>query len=90
MIQRQTDMGTNVALDLPPGSLIAQVGGTPLLRLDKALGRLAEGVEVWAKAEWHNASGSARISSVTIIRTPITRRPLRTSTTSGPLPGSPT
>ncbi len=42
-----------------PADILALVGNTPLLRLKK-LGRASAGVEVYAKAEWHNPGGSVK------------------------------
>ncbi|HSB90787.1 MAG TPA: cysteine synthase family protein [Anaerolineales bacterium] len=38
----------------------ARVGGTPLIRLRAVAADLPETVEVYAKAEWHNPSGSVK------------------------------
>lgn len=60
------------AEELPPHSLEAQVGNTPLLRLQKIerFARLAEGVSILAKAEWFNPSGSVKDrAALNIIRT---------------------
>jgi cysteine synthase B len=43
-----------------PLDLLAQVGRTPLIRLNRVTQTLAPGVEVYAKAEWHNPSGSVK------------------------------
>lgn len=45
-----------------PGDLAAQVGNTPLLRLNRiaAEAHLAPAVELYAKAEWFNPSGSVK------------------------------
>jgi cysteine synthase B len=40
--------------------LLRQVGWTPLLRLTRVIEGLAPGVEVYAKAEWRNPSGSIK------------------------------
>ena len=55
-----------------PADLAAQVGNTPLLRLNRiaAEARLATGVELYAKAEWFNPSGSVKDRpALNIIRT---------------------
>ncbi len=55
-----------------PADLTAQVGNTPLLRLDRiaAEARLAPDVELYAKAEWFNPSGSVKDRpALNIIRT---------------------
>jgi len=45
-----------------PSDLAAQVGNTPLLRLNRiaAEAHLAPAVELYAKAEWFNPSGSVK------------------------------
>jgi len=43
-----------------PSSLLSRVGGTPLIRLDRLTAALPSGVEVFAKAEWMNPSGSVK------------------------------
>lgn len=43
-----------------PAALFDQVGRTPLLRLTRVTEGLAPGVEVYAKAEWRNPSGSIK------------------------------
>ncbi len=43
-----------------PFSLLNQVGNTPLLRLQHVTASIPEGVEIYAKAEWHNPSGSVK------------------------------
>ncbi len=40
--------------------VLSRVGRTPLLRLRRVSEGLAPEVEVWAKAEWHNPSGSVK------------------------------
>ena len=55
-----------------PSDLAAQVGNTPLLRLNRiaADAHLAPGVELYAKAEWFNPSGSVKDRpALNIIRT---------------------
>jgi cysteine synthase B len=42
------------------GSLLDLVGNTPLLRLRRVDPSLPHGVEVYAKAEWHNPGGSVK------------------------------
>jgi cysteine synthase B len=42
------------------GSLLDLVGNTPLLRLRRVDPSLPQGVEVYAKAEWHNPGGSVK------------------------------
>lgn len=41
-------------------SLLDQVGNTPLIRLSRVVAHLPNSVEVYAKAEWHNPSGSVK------------------------------
>ncbi len=41
-------------------AILARVGGTPLIRLRHVTADLAEMVEVYAKAEWYNPSGSVK------------------------------
>jgi cysteine synthase B len=45
--------------DMPSSAPVALVGDTPLLRL-RGFERDVPGVELYAKAEWHNASGSVK------------------------------
>jgi len=40
--------------------LLAQVGNTPLIRLDAVSGHVPDGVSVWGKAEWFNPGGSVK------------------------------
>jgi len=40
--------------------LLAQVGNTPLIRLDAVAGHVPDGVSVWGKAEWFNPGGSVK------------------------------
>ncbi len=43
------------------GVLLEQIGNTPLLRIDHAFrDRIADGVQIYAKAEWHNPGGSVK------------------------------
>ncbi len=44
----------------PPDSLEARVGNTPLVRLTRITSDLPLGVQVFAKAEWFNPSGSVK------------------------------
>ena len=44
----------------PAHSLADLVGHTPLIRLQRVTRHLPEGVEVYAKAEWFNPSGSIK------------------------------
>jgi cysteine synthase B len=46
-------------LSLPGGSLLAQIGNTPLLRLERVAYGLA-GIEIYAKAEYFNPGGSVK------------------------------
>jgi cysteine synthase B len=39
---------------------LARVGDTPLVRLERITASLADGIEVWAKCEWLNPSGSVK------------------------------
>ncbi|MDR5694391.1 MAG: cysteine synthase family protein [Armatimonadota bacterium] len=41
-------------------SLLACIGGTPLLRIERVLSGVKEGVEILAKAEWFNPGGSVK------------------------------
>ena len=44
-----------------PGTLLAQIGGTPLIRLGELQEEFADsGVEIYAKAEWFNPGGSVK------------------------------
>lgn len=45
---------------LTPVGIAAAVGNTPLIPLRRVAADLPLGVEVWAKAEWFNASGSVK------------------------------
>jgi len=57
---------------LGPVSVQDLVGNTPLLRLNHITGHLSPGVEVYAKAEWFNPSGSVKDRpALNIIRTAI-------------------
>jgi cysteine synthase B len=40
--------------------VLARIGATPLLRLRRVASHLPETVELWAKAEWNNPSGSVK------------------------------
>jgi S-sulfo-L-cysteine synthase (O-acetyl-L-serine-dependent) len=44
----------------PPDSLEARVGNTPLVRLNRITAGLPSAVQVFAKAEWFNPSGSVK------------------------------
>jgi cysteine synthase B len=44
----------------PPDSLEARVGNTPLVRLNRITAGLPTSVQVYAKAEWFNPSGSVK------------------------------
>ena len=37
-----------------------RVGNTPLVRLERITTELIDSVEIWAKAEWSNPSGSVK------------------------------
>ena len=50
----------DVPLDSKPDTLEARVGNTPLLRLTRVTAGLPASVEVLAKAEWFNPSGSIK------------------------------
>jgi S-sulfo-L-cysteine synthase (O-acetyl-L-serine-dependent) len=51
----------NTQLLTPPASgLEALVGNTPLLALQRITGELSPGVQILAKAEWYNPSGSVK------------------------------
>lgn len=39
---------------------LKRIGNTPLIQIKKVAGEECPGVEIWAKAEWHNASGSVK------------------------------
>ncbi len=45
---------------LVPTGLLGRVGGTPLIRLQRLTAGLPPGVELFAKAEWMNPSGSVK------------------------------
>ncbi len=47
-------------LGVEPGTVEARIGNTPLLRLRLLNADLSEGVQVWAKAEYLNPSGSVK------------------------------
>lgn len=47
-----------------PSSIIQMVGNTPLIRLERITAGLPRGVEVYAKAEWHNPGGSVKDRAV--------------------------
>jgi cysteine synthase B len=55
-------MATLSTIDTPviPTGILSRVGGTPLIRLERLTEGLAPGVEVFAKAEWMNPSGSVK------------------------------
>lgn len=40
--------------------ILKRIGGTPLIQLENIAKKECPGVEIWAKAEWHNASGSVK------------------------------
>jgi len=44
----------------PPGTLLALIGNTPLLRLTGFDETIGPGVEIYAKAEWQNPGGSVK------------------------------
>ena len=44
----------------PRSSLLALIGNTPLLRLTGFEAEIGPGVEIYAKAEWHNPGGSIK------------------------------
>jgi len=44
----------------PRSSLLALIGNTPLLRLTGFEAEIGPGVEIYAKAEWHNPGGSVK------------------------------
>ena len=54
------DMIWRVAPSRPPGTLLDQIGHTPLLRLVRVTADLPPAVEVWVKAEWFNPGGSVK------------------------------
>jgi cysteine synthase B len=43
-----------------PAASVELIGNTPLLRLNRVTADLAPGVELYAKAEWHNPGGSVK------------------------------
>jgi cysteine synthase len=56
---------TEPTLELTPSielalTRLARVGDTPLVRLRRIVADLPDPVEVWAKGEWLNPSGSVR------------------------------
>ena len=51
--------GTGVRVVQPGDELFARVGNTPLLPL-RRIGAQFPNVEIWAKAEWLNPSGSVK------------------------------
>ncbi len=60
-------MGSNTLLASPPvvgnplaEEVLSRFGGTPLLRLRSITRELPAQVEVWAKAEWYNPTGSVK------------------------------
>ncbi len=55
-----TDMIWRVAPNRAPGTLLDQIGQTPLLRLARVTADLPAAVEVWVKAEWFNPGGSVK------------------------------
>ena len=59
----QMDLLTTTTLQArlaEPHNLLNQVGNTPLLRLQHISTAIPDGVEIYAKAEWHNPSGSVK------------------------------
>jgi cysteine synthase B len=40
--------------------ILKRIGGTPLVQIKKIAEKECPGVEIWAKAEWYNASGSVK------------------------------
>lgn len=54
------DMIWRVAPSRLPGTLLDQIGQTPLLRLARVMADLPASVEVWVKAEWFNPGGSVK------------------------------
>jgi len=40
--------------------ILKKIGGTPLVQIKKIAEKECPGVEIWAKAEWYNASGSVK------------------------------
>ncbi len=68
----QTDQSVYPLSDQDPSSLVAQVGNTPLLQLKRIADRalLPPSVQLFAKAEWFNPSGSVKDRpALNIIRT---------------------
>ncbi len=55
-----TTLSTIDAASLAPTGMLGRVGGTPLIRLQGLTAGLAPSVEVYAKAEWMNPSGSVK------------------------------
>lgn len=53
-------IATPIRPSVRPPSLLEHIGGTPLLRLDRLAAGLPEGVELHAKAEYLNPSGSLK------------------------------
>jgi len=51
---------STIDTSLIPTGILSRVGGTPLIRLERLTRGLAPGVEVFAKAEWMNPSGSVK------------------------------
>lgn len=41
-------------------SILDKIGNTPLIPLNKIAKKFCPGVEIWAKAEWHNSGGSVK------------------------------
>jgi cysteine synthase B len=54
-----TSIATSTSIQAPVAGL-PRVGGTPLVRLDRVTAGLPSSVEVWAKCEWANPSGSVK------------------------------
>lgn len=66
---------------LDPEGLEARVGNTPILRLGRVAGSLPTSVQLHAKAEWFNPSGSIKDRpAVNIIRTAIANGDLQSET----------
>lgn len=53
------ELGRN-KFNLPSDSILAQIGNTPLIRIRRLTEPFGEDVEIYAKAEWFNPSGSVK------------------------------
>jgi cysteine synthase B len=42
------------------GAILSRIGNTPLLRINKIVNEVNPAVEIYAKAEWYNPSGSVK------------------------------